>query len=135
MINSVKKGFFLVNFEETLDSILKNRNYFLLDYFDLKIDSGNITLLKLLKNRCFDKAYKRIMNNKNISDYFIYGKRNELYYCLKYGHFDLAKLLIENGFEINTKFKKKNNALIYCLNKDYSDMAIYLIEKGFNRSR
>lgn len=50
--------------------------------------------------------------------------------CCQSGHFELCRILVESGADVNTKNQKGNTPLHYTLTYSFSEISRYLISQG-----
>ncbi|HOT74206.1 MAG TPA: ankyrin repeat domain-containing protein, partial [Candidatus Wallbacteria bacterium] len=117
---------------DMIKSLLKDSPGNVNDY-NIKEKSGAITpefFIKAVKNGKVEEIESLIKKGANVN---AHGERESpaLHWAVLWGMFDVVKLLVENGANINElNYYDSSSILLTALNENKTEIARYLIEKG-----
>jgi ankyrin repeat protein len=103
------------------EKILFERDYKIIRLFlnHNRVESKDSNLKNRIVNRCLLK--------------FVFSKIHVIECCfnaVKEGLLELVKFLVENGADVNAKYKDNNTALLLACKKSHFDIVKYLVENG-----
>ena len=88
-------------------------------------------IVEYTKNNDFDNVKRCLEEDSSLADMRDdETKFTLLMICAKKGYFDIAKLLIENGANINARSKTGITALMFACAEKQKNVALYLIDSG-----
>ena len=153
-INQIKK--FIINYNINIKTLINPENnqnvYFYASL--IKSDKIALSIFNYFYNQSVDPNHKdnlkqtclyytcregKILTSSflinechlSLKDYDIYGQ-NPLYYACREGHYDICKLLIDKGIDINSEDKYGQTCLFYAIRQGHLNIVNLLVQNGIN---